>query len=200
VSAVAELLEAGPRLVTLAELVSRAPAGQEPEPRFPFTLTGSFIDGGREQGGQITAVLELTARTPRVTAALSAQRTASDQRALDDQAAHGESEPAALPAPEPELPMAEDVLVDVPPTKRPPRAARAPEPGPIETARTTAGALEDLPARVQELLDQVLVLARYAADLEDELSRQREGMLGLQRRLGARRRRTAPTARREDVG
>jgi len=44
-------------------------------------------------------------------------------------------------------------------------------------------ALLELPARVQELLDQVVVLARYAHALEDEIDRSRAGMRELQRRI-----------------
>jgi len=44
-------------------------------------------------------------------------------------------------------------------------------------------ALLELPARVQELLDQVVVLARYAHALEDEIDRSRAGMRELQHRI-----------------
>jgi hypothetical protein len=49
------------------------------------------------------------------------------------------------------------------------RQAANPDPG---VSRAEA-ALRDLPVRVQELLDQVLTLARYAVALEDELDRYR---------------------------
>ena len=44
-----------------------------------------------------------------------------------------------------------------------------------------AGSLEALPAQVQELLDTVVTLARYAQDLEDELEHQRAAQRQLQR-------------------
>jgi hypothetical protein len=53
--------------------------------------------------------------------------------------------------------------------------------GPAEEALAVVEALGDLPARVQELLDQVVTLARYARDLEDALDHQQAELRALRR-------------------
>jgi hypothetical protein len=53
--------------------------------------------------------------------------------------------------------------------------------GPADEALATAEALGDLPARVQELLDQVVTLAHYARELEDALDRQQAELRALRR-------------------
>jgi hypothetical protein len=57
-------------------------------------------------------------------------------------------------------------------------------PGP-EIPSVASRALADLTTRLREVLDQVVVLARYASDLEDELDCYRAAMLQLQHRLDA---------------
>jgi hypothetical protein len=53
--------------------------------------------------------------------------------------------------------------------------------GPADEALAAAEALADLPTRVQELLDQIVTLARYARDLEDALDHQQAELRALRR-------------------
>jgi hypothetical protein len=53
--------------------------------------------------------------------------------------------------------------------------------GPATVASVADRALQDLPVRVQELLDDLLALAHYAKALEDELESYREASRQMQR-------------------